>query len=857
MFLQVTLARRNWCCRTIPTLLGLATLGCSDDGTTPIAPPREAGVDAAVTGDSPDTSVSTSSEQTSIASASDTAASTVTALTSETRDAAASSPPGNSTPDAAGATSTTADGPDADAGDVTIDWSSPPSGVTCVDAEDCVNGLDALGATRTETCAVKSDGSLWCWGAASEFIDGAPVPSKRGELSEVVSVHSAATASCAVKANGSVWCWGYSEAKLFGPSSELVSLGGYWEVYQASEPVQISGLSNVKSIAVGRQHVCAVDETGGVWCWGNNAYGQLGVSDLGSSVAPTHVAGLPKARRITSNGDSTCVVALNGDVYCWGENSRGQLGNGAELPEYAYVYGELSSAAPVKVNISDVTELTSSYDAVCATTSDDVVACWGGLGGVGLGVAPTSVPAVIDDWQGAQAVAIGDAHACAIVADGRVSCVGDGGQGQIGAVAAYPPTSVFVEDVADAVMIAAGGAHTCVVHATGEVSCWGDDVQGQLGDGVVGLSGSDTPLPVASNLPFASVAVGATTCGVTTAGDVSCWGSNRFGELGVSPDALLVSAKPRDMTELDDVSAVSGGEGHLCSLHDDGTVSCWGDNTYGQLGDSEFDEVWSATPIAVQALSGVVAIEASGGFTCALLDGGTVSCWGVNSAGQLGRDVNDVAFDPTPTAVPNVADAVDLVVGMYHACVRHENGDATCWGGNYFRQFGPNTEDPSPPVVVPALAGAESLATSWGYVCRVNDDGTVGCTGTASFGGAAEGDAGAENGAVDNSVVTPIGLTNVASVSPSCALRNDGTIACWDAWFLPPPSFQDAGVNPFVEFPELGAASYLAASSDGSNACAVLDADSSLVCWGDNSFGELGTGEMAWRKEPALVVWPD
>lgn len=865
---QFISSRYNVRVRSIPALLAFLVYGCSDDGSTSPAPVvTDAGSDAAVTSDesSSNTSAATSSvvDETTTHPEPETSSSvSISESTVDTGAEAGTSSDVDSGTTSESNTGVTLDTPDADAGPSPIDWTEAPLGVTCLDEDNCVRGAHSLHTGAVATCAIKADGSLWCWGASSDMVEPeiSPTPRTHGGLTDVAFVSVGSSNACAVREAGDVWCWGMSDVPMFGPDAEVVDYYGY-AYYQASLPVHIPELTDVKAAGAGYSHVCAIKDDGSVWCWGSNALGQLGVEGLESSLTPVQVAGLPPARKIVIDGQSTCVVTVDGDVYCWGASSSGQLADGSELPEYAYGHPEMFSAVPLKVNgLGSVVDLASNGSAICSLDGEGEVVCWGDLGSVGLGEAPTSTPIAIPAWQGVKKIAIGYWHACAVVADGRVSCVGDGSSGQLGAVSLVPTTPVFASGIDDAVTIAAGMLHTCAVHASGEISCWGDDSYGQLGDGTPGLTGSDDPLPVLSEDAFASVVAGDSACGVKQNGEVACWGLNRNGELGVDPVLATVLPTPRDFPNLDDVTAVSGGYGHFCALHEDASVSCWGDNTYGQLGDATITDAFSATPSAVEELSGVVAIEASYGFSCALLDGGTVSCWGTNASGQLGRDANEVGFDAVPTPVPNVADAVELSLGMFHACARKNDGNVMCWGGNYFRQFGPGTEDPSPPVEVAALAGADAVAAGLGYVCRLNSDGTVACSGT-TFLTEDEGDAGVGDGGVvvDNSLTTPIeGLSNVASVSPNCALRNDGSIACWsDRYPQQAIPLADGGTTLIAEFTELGAASQLSMSRTSGNSCAVLAADSSLVCWGHNDFGQLGTGEMGWRSEPELVVWSD
>lgn len=733
-----------------------------------------------------------------------------------------------------------------------IDWSVPPLGVTCADPSNCVNKAGALDLDSLDTCAIKADGIVWCWGAPLQVDwtvgpEPGPVPHAIDGLTDAVSLGSHYSVRCAVKADGTLWCWGNSFAPVFGPDAEETSFDYYgysYTQYSAPEPVLKPELSHVKSVVVGYGHMCALDEEGSVWCWGDGSYyGQLGDGTADIRATPMRVEGLPQIRHLAGTQNTTCAASVAGEVYCWGPSTSGELGDGSELPEPPY-YELTYSAVPIKVaGVQDVVTLKSGYFNFCAITAAQQVACWGGLAGSSLNEVDTSSPVVIDFWAGAKDVSASDYHACAVLSDGRISCVGDYRFGQTGAVTRDPTTPVFVESIDDAVMVSVGDEVSCAVVASGEVLCWGDDAYGQLGDGTVGLVESSEPLAVASDDAFSAVAVGDSVCGLKTNGELSCWGANFNGELGVDPLLLAASATPVDGPTLPGITSVSGGDGHFCALLEDASVSCWGDNTLGQLGDPLVTELWSSTPIQVADLSGVTAIDSSYNFGCALLDGGTVSCWGDNSAGQLGLDPVEVPFSAAATSVPDVTDAIEIVAGPYHVCARRSDASVMCWGGNYFSQFGPNTVDPALPMIVPAFEGAKAIGAETGVTCLINSDDTVSCTQWAPT---------ATDAGVENDPILVEGLSNVASISPRCALRNDGSIACWAEDWVEPPA--DGGALPLTEFPELGPASQL---SGRGTKCAVLSGDSSIVCWGSNWNGNLGTGATRWRSNPEPVAWPN
>ncbi len=207
--------------------------------------------------------------------------------------------------------------------------------------------------------------------------------------------------------------------------------------------------------------------------------------------------------------------------------------------------------------------------------------------------------------------------------------------------------------------MAAGGAHTCALRNDGTVYCWGDNWEGQLGDGTTALS-RPTPVAVAGLTGATALAAGGShTCALQSDGTVACWGDNYYGQLG---DGTTTSRPtPVAVAGLSGATALAVGGSHTCALRNDGTVACWGANYYGQLGDGTFTD--RLTPTAVAGLSGATAIAARGSHTCALLADGTARCWGNNEYGQLGDGTARGARPfPAPVVDPATGAAVQSIV---------------------------------------------------------------------------------------------------------------------------------------------------------------------------------------------------
>jgi alpha-tubulin suppressor-like RCC1 family protein len=408
------------------------------------------------------------------------------------------------------------------------------------------------------------------------------------------------------------------------------------------EPVAASGAT---SVAAGYEHTCALTTDGGVKCWGLNHGGQLGNGTQDSAVPnpiPVDVLEEPDGSplsgvsAISAGFGHTCaIVAATGGIKCWGKNANGQLGDGRRC------------------------------GTVCTT--------------------PVDVP---DLTSGVSAISSGANHTCAVTQAGDVKCWGLNHFGQLGAETAElcvfslfhcSTTPVDVTGLNSAVVaIATGTEHTCAVTQSGGVKCWGKNYRGQLGDGTT--TDSIDPVSVCQlydevgqscieplSGAVAVVAGFGHTCALlqaeapATSYGVKCWGSDTFGQLGDGRccTTSLHSRMPVDVTGLaSGVSVIAAGQNHTCAIIEtSGSVTCWGLNAEGELGDGTTISPRS-TPVDVVGLdSGMTALDGGGFHTCAVTEAAGVKCWGQNDDGQLGdgtttnrtSPVDVLSLDPKPT----------------------------------------------------------------------------------------------------------------------------------------------------------------------------------------------------------------
>jgi alpha-tubulin suppressor-like RCC1 family protein len=361
------------------------------------------------------------------------------------------------------------------------------------------------------------------------------------------------------------------------------------------------------AISTGDYHTCAILHDGSVSCWGQNNYGQLGDGTASDRNATTQTASLGTDRTavaITAGDYHTCAILDNGSVSCWGYNDYGQLGDGT---------------------------LTN-------------------------GNTPTQTSSLGTDRTAVE-ISAGRYHTCAILDDGSVSCWGYNGNGRLGdgsTTSRNTPTQTSTLGTdRTAVAISAGGSHTCALLDDGSVSCWGENGWGQHGDGTTTIRNTPTQT---SSLGTYRTAVAITagyyhTCAILDDGSVSCWGRNHVGQLGDgTPTNRNTPTQTASLGTDRTAVAIAVGGPHTCAILDDGSVSCWGYNTHGQLGHgSNYDR---NIPIQTSSLGTdrtAIAISAGYAHTCAILDDDSVSCWGINDHYQLGDGTT--TNRNTPTAI--------------------------------------------------------------------------------------------------------------------------------------------------------------------------------------------------------------
>jgi alpha-tubulin suppressor-like RCC1 family protein len=340
------------------------------------------------------------------------------------------------------------------------------------------------------------------------------------------------------------------------------------------------------------------------------------------------------------------------------------------------------------------------------------------------------------------------------------------------------------------------------------------------------------------------------SCARIDDGSVRCWGENRFGQLG--DGTTTDRATPVTVSDISNAASIALGENYSCAVLSDGTARCWGQNNDAQLGDGT--ELRSSVPVTVSGLSHATALAAGVSHTCALIDDGSVRCWGMNGDGQLGDSSTDDKLSPVP--VPGITGATAVAVGESHSCALLSNHSVRCWGWNGYGQLG----DPSValrsrvPVTVTGLSDARAIAAGLDHACAALGAGSVVCWGYNASGGL--GDGTTTHRSTPTMVVDLAGAEDVsAGFDHSCARLTSGALKCWGTDQSGELGDTNTGVNSdnpvTVDSLPGSAAGNVGAGS--AHTCALI-ASVGVYCWGSNSSGQLGIGTEFDSVTPALVV---
>lgn len=757
-----------------------------------------------------------------------------------------------------------------------------PAHVLTVDDDD---GVVSVAAGRYHTCVVRPWNDVACWGAdftgqlgrggsnrgdgANEMGAGLPTHDFGGGAL-ALGLAAGDRFTCGLSrfapadpSSNQVRCWGYNGSHRAGGAEVTERVGN---VVGYSSAQALATLDDVQlpwvpaAVAVGRAHACATDgslgASGSILCWGDGSRGQTGRGVNQPTLPSTNPsASVPvgqneMAVELALGADFSCARMNAGNnggaagsrVRCWGAGDRGQLGRGA-TDDRGDAPGELSGVSQVPLpGLYFAQSLVSGGAHVCALLTDlegwygaDGLHCWGAneSGQLGLGNADDRGDAPDEMGDFLPSVSLG---------------VGTG------------PGALVPRQ------IAAGRAHTCAVVTDPSeappndrhLKCWGANNAGQLGLGdTTPRGGQSSTMP--SNLPYVDLgagfvpdrvfAGGDTTCVLSVSGRFACWGDNRYGQLGqgdveargdqAGEMGISLAGVAVPLT-LGTLTGASVGSEHVCVVGDGGSSTCWGRNTHGQLGFSDgalgdaLGEMASLAAVPVPSTTGVVvAVSVSAVHSCALTAGGGIYCWGSNTTGALGT----AATLPVGDRAGSLASLQRVDLGGVSALAVHAWSDdfdraSTCaiLASGRVRCWGWNSGAiADAPIDVIAQPGAGNADIALGTTT----------SGSALFATSLT--------MGDRHVCAQLGVAGV-----KCWGSNNGSVAgalgLGDTIARRANAPGEMGDNlPFVSLGNIGTSALSRGHAAGHHCAAA--STGGLKCWGQNASGQLGLGDTQARGD--------
>ena len=614
-----------------------------------------------------------------------------------------------------------------------------------------------LSTATWHSLVVTSTGAVYAWGWSSPNYGSTPTPITFPSGVTVTNVAAGYAFDLALTSTGQVYAWGRNNYGQLGNGTTterttpgLVNLptgttataiaAGYGHAYaltstgtvyawgqggfaqigdgatsNRSTPVQVHLPTGVTPTAItaGLDHGLALADSGDVYAWGRNNYGQIGDGTTTNRTTPVQVH-LPTGTTATvvvsgAAADHSFAVVTGGEVYAWGRNQQGQLGDGSIT----------NRTAPVLVSIPTTAAATGAL-AAGLTSSAGVVNYqpalgWGAndVGQVGDGSTTerhTAVDVAFPPGTVLTDIAAGYSHSLAVDDTGVAYAWGANNQGQLGTgdtTAQDSPVPVTGFPTGTRIIaVTAGQFHSVALADDGTVYAWGGNSQSELGDGT--STNRLTPVEV-TGFPAGTIVTAISshnvhTVAVTSTGDVYAWGNNTYGQIGNGTTVVQTTATEVTLPAEELVVDVAAGALHTAIVTDSGSAYTWGYNLYGQLGNGT--TVDAHTPVQVQTSDTLVDIGAGGNHNLAVTDSGGAVGWGLGNNGQLGNGTTTSSSIPVPVNLPAGITINAIAGGRAHSVAvidvstdpTYPAGQVLAWGYNNHGQLGDNstTQRPSP-----------------------------------------------------------------------------------------------------------------------------------------------------------------
>ena len=712
----------------------------------------------------------------------------------------------------------------------------------------------------SHTCAVTAVNDLYCWGSNGGPSVGGQLGQGDAELRREPasvdppgvweSVQAGGDHTCALRTDGTLWCWGNNSSGRFGNGS--TGFINRW-------PVQSGEDDDWAQITISGSHSCGIRDDGTLWCWGNGSNGRLGLDDGNQShTTPQQVGEDDDWVDIAVGGGNTCGIRAEGTLWCWGLGQNGATANGSATS---------GPDVPTEVSVSMNGWLSVSMGSHhgCGVLQNPVdgrkLFCWGrnnyGQTGHDTSTNQTTPVEVVGDQIWVDVVAFSNTT-CGLTVDGEIWCWGDLSYGQSGNEDP-PANSSLPTLVATDVswrQLDVGANHVCAVDDEDDLFCWGRDFTGQIGTGNPAGAGF-AHREVAFVDEVVSVSAGR-NYGCLIADDASlwCWGDNLAMQLGLGdPFYRPFPYRVGEAATWAQVSSSSregtfGRYTHTCGVQDDSSLWCWGSGNAGKLGVGDTNSRSEPAQVFLDGDDGPgdwTWVTTGSSHTCGLRDGGELYCWGSNGSGALG--MGSVGTQNTPT---RVGEDLWLAVeaGQGRTCGIRADQTLWCWG----RDLGGSTDEEPMLAIAEGESDWEFLAGHYGHYCAIKTDGTLWCWGATGFGRLGDS---SDAGATTPGEVSLLGdgtawIYATTGEQHSCGIQNDNTAWCWGSNGAGRLGISSSSTSTPQQLPGDDWAELAAGAAHTTGIRIESDGRRTAFSWGDNGFGERGDG-LSMQVVPFLL----
>ena len=542
----------------------------------------------------------------------------------------------------------------------------------------------ASGNSSINCLELKSDGSVWAWGAnqkgqiGDETMDDKSSPTLVHGNHSFIAIASGMQTSFGLKDDGSIWAWGDNTYNQLGT--------GAFDTTPYSSPVEIVGNFSFIAISCTGSSTAGLKANGEIWMWGDDSYGQLGdLTNFGGSIgSPVQVVGNHSFIAVSAGPQHTLAKKDNNTIWAWGDNSRGQFGDGTND----------SQSSPVQVlpipPVATFSIFAGAYASgfIKASTKDSYDTGFNdSKGRLGIGnTSDQSSPVLVLGGLQYLYMDIGSPSNIWLDNSGNAWTCGAGTYGVLGNGTTTDTSSpVQVIGNHSFMKISTSAGFCAGLKTDGTIWAWGENTYGNLGDETD--INQSSPVLVHGNHSFVTMSCGLSNIlALKENGEVWCWGENYGGQIGDETD--INQSSPVLVHGNHSFINIQAGGSLSIGLKANGSVWAWGDSAHGDLGNGSFAPPYSS-PILVIGNHSFIYISAKFNTVSALKVDGTAWMWGDNEFGQLGDDT--MTDKNSPNLVHGNHSFIAINCGGYHTLALKSDGTIWAWGDNTYGEFGNNT----------------------------------------------------------------------------------------------------------------------------------------------------------------------